>query len=48
MKRVEIITRPYKLDEIKEAESMIAERGLSRGEVSTALAGNPAVIEEEQ
>jgi lambda family phage portal protein len=36
------------LDEIKEAEGMIAERGLSRGEVSTALAGNPAVIEEEE
>lgn len=36
------------LDEIKEAASMIAERGLSRGEVSTALAGNPAVIEEEE
>lgn len=36
------------LDEIKEAESMIAERGLSRGEVSTALAANPAVIEEEE
>lgn len=32
------------LDEILEAEGMIAERGLSRGEVSTALASNPATI----
>jgi len=36
------------LDEIQEAEEMIAERGLSRGEVSTALAVNPAAIEEEE
>ncbi len=35
------------LDEIAEAERMITERGLSRGEVSTALAGNPAAIEEQ-
>ena len=36
------------LDEILEAERMIADRGLSRGEVSTALAGNPAAIEDEE
>lgn len=35
------------LDEIAEAERMIAERGLARGEVSTALAANPAAIEEQ-
>lgn len=33
------------LDEILEAERMIADRGLSRSEISTALAGNPAAIE---
>ena len=36
------------LDEIREAERMIADRGLSRGEVSTALAGNPAAIEDQE
>ncbi len=36
------------LDEILESERMIADRGLSRGEVSTALVGNPAAIEEEE
>lgn len=36
------------LDEIKEAERMISERGLSLSEVSTALAGNPAAVAKEQ
>jgi hypothetical protein len=35
------------LDEIQQAEEMAKKRGLSRGEVNTALASNPATIEDE-
>jgi lambda family phage portal protein len=35
------------LDEIQQAEEMSKKRGLSRGQVNTALASNPATIEEE-
>lgn len=35
------------LDEIKEADAMAQKRGLSRGEVNTSLASNPATIEDE-
>jgi hypothetical protein len=35
------------LDEIRAAEEMAKKRGLSRGQVNTALASNPATIEDE-
>jgi lambda family phage portal protein len=35
------------LDEIQQAEEMSKKRGLSRGQVNTALASNPATIEDE-
>jgi capsid protein len=35
------------LDEIQQAEEMSRKRGLSRGQVNTALASNPATIEDE-
>lgn len=35
------------LDEIQESQRMVSERGLSRSEVSTALAGNPAAVAKE-
>ena len=35
------------LDEIEQAEDMAKKRGLSRAEVSTAMASNPATIEED-
>lgn len=36
------------LDEIQEAERLMTERGLTRTDISTALAGNPAAIEEQE